>query len=431
MHDDDDDSEDEFDADGIIEGIERSGSRMRMHSRITNHDDDFEYGDEDEDESEDDDSDDEYDDHVVVRGASASQAAASSMVGKGIDLHRKNMSVTMNQAQGDSFGKKKSQVLYNQPFDEVLEASSDTDTESVHSSESERDGAVQQIVEPKEKMPNPGSMSSNVQQQQHRRNTTQDSDDKEESEDDSEDDENDESDEDGDLGRSAGRSIMEYDPNSEEIAKLRVPSEVKSLFSYISAYNAYNIELELRQKPFIPDYIPAVGDLDPFLKIPRPDNNKDFLGLKFLDEPNSMQSDPAVITLNLQYTSRATRAKPVEVVSSIENSEKNPKRIMKWVEDIKQLHLTKPPTTVNYSKPMPDINKLMQAWPSALEEMLSNVELPSAELDIELEDYVRIVCAMLDIPIHNDNLIQSLHMLFTLYVDFTTNQHFGAQINSL
>mgnify|MGYP001797614235 CR=1 FL=1 len=47
----------------------------------------------------------------------------------------------------------------------------------------------------------------------------------------------------------------------------KVSEEVKELFSYIGRYKPHNIELETRLKPFVPEYIPAVGDIDEFLKV--------------------------------------------------------------------------------------------------------------------------------------------------------------------
>jgi hypothetical protein len=41
-----------------------------------------------------------------------------------------------------------------------------------------------------------------------------------------------------------------------------------------------SIELETKLKPFIPDYIPSIGGIDEFIKVPRPDSKPDFLGLK-------------------------------------------------------------------------------------------------------------------------------------------------------
>ncbi|KOO24988.1 intraflagellar transport protein 46-like isoform 1, partial [Chrysochromulina tobinii] len=66
-----------------------------------------------------------------------------------------------------------------------------------------------------------------------------------------------------------------YDP--AKYANLPVSAEIKELFQHITRYKAHNIELETRMRPFIPDYIPAVGDIDPFIKIPRPDGKTDNL----------------------------------------------------------------------------------------------------------------------------------------------------------
>jgi intraflagellar transport protein 46 len=39
------------------------------------------------------------------------------------------------------------------------------------------------------------------------------------------------------------------------------------------------MELEAKLRPFIPEYIPAIGEVDAFLKMPRPDNQPETLGL--------------------------------------------------------------------------------------------------------------------------------------------------------
>lgn len=41
---------------------------------------------------------------------------------------------------------------------------------------------------------------------------------------------------------------------------------------------------------------------------------------------------------------------------------------------------------------MPDIETLMQEWPPEFEEMLKNINLPSADLDCELTEYIDIIC---------------------------------------
>ena len=55
-----------------------------------------------------------------------------------------------------------------------------------------------------------------------------------------------------------------YDPSDYEY--LNVSTEIKDLFNYIVRYTPQTIEIETRFKPFIPEYIPAVGDIDAFIK---------------------------------------------------------------------------------------------------------------------------------------------------------------------
>lgn len=58
--------------------------------------------------------------------------------------------------------------------------------------------------------------------------------------------------------------------------------------------------------------------------------------------------------------------------------------------------------------------------------------LPTADMDMSTEEYARVVCALVDIPVHTGgsaeaapgNLIQSLHLLFSLYMEFKSNAHF-------
>ncbi|GIL78712.1 hypothetical protein Vretimale_387 [Volvox reticuliferus] len=87
--------------------------------------------------------------------------------------------------------------------------------------------------------------------------------------------------------------------NAQEYKHLNVPEDVRELFQYIDGYKPEIVELETKLKPFIPDYIPAVGGIDEFIKVPRPDGKPDYLGLKVLDEPAAEQSDPKAVTSQL------------------------------------------------------------------------------------------------------------------------------------
>jgi len=114
-------------------------------------------------------------------------------------------------------------------------------------------------------------------------------------------------------------------------------------------------------------------------------------------------------------------------VQQVELAEKNPKQISKWITSINDLHRHKPAPTVRYSKPMPDVEALMQIWPAKFEELLESARLPDAELGLELGDLVRVMCGILDIPVYS-SLTESLHVMFTLYSDFKANVHFQQQL---
>lgn len=72
------------------------------------------------------------------------------------------------------------------------------------------------------------------------------------------------------------------------------------------------MNLDFKFKPFVPEYLPAVGDIDAFLKVLPPettlagnkfDSTKPHLGLLVLDEPAANQSDPALLHLRLRSAS--------------------------------------------------------------------------------------------------------------------------------
>ncbi|CAL8105093.1 unnamed protein product [Calicophoron daubneyi] len=238
----------------------------------------------------------------------------------------------------------------------------------------------------------------------------------------SDDDDDGDDDDDDDDDDDNTPEVVEGAYNPADYEHLAVSPEIKELFEYIQRYTPQSIELETHLKPFIPDYIAAVGDIDAFLKVPRPDGKPDNLGLLVLDEPCANQSDPTVLDLQLRALSKQLATKEM-VVRSIENAEREPKAISNWIKSIADLYRAKPPPTVNYVRNMPEISNLMAEWPAAFEEVIRNTRLPCSELDCSLKEYVDIICALLDIPVYN-NRIHSLHLLFSLYLEFKNSQHF-------
>jgi len=160
--------------------------------------------------------------------------------------------------------------------------------------------------------------------------------------------------------------------------------------------------------------------------VPRPDLKEDHLGLKFLDEPSATQSDPTVLELQLRAMSKKQQYGDV-AVRSIENAAKSPALVEKWIANIQDLHRSKPPPQVHYKRNMPDMDALLDIWPMEFEQVLETCKLPSPELDMSLLEYAKTLCAILDIPTY-ENPIESLHMMFTLFMDFRNNPHFQARL---
>ncbi|CAF0821605.1 unnamed protein product [Adineta ricciae] len=218
-----------------------------------------------------------------------------------------------------------------------------------------------------------------------------------------------------------------YDPKMYH--DLPVAPEVKDIFSYIEKYQPQDIVLETKLKPFIPEYVPAIGDIDAFLKVPRPDGKEDNLGLTVLDEPSSRQSDAHVLALQMKYTSKQPIASSLLTnVRSIGNADKSPKAIDEWVHSISKLQKAKTGDTVQYRKPMPNVDDLMQEWPTQFEDLLRETSAPPADIDTDLTTYTDIACALLDIPVY-ESRIQSLHALFSLYLGFKNSEHFKAMMD--
>ena len=72
--------------------------------------------------------------------------------------------------------------------------------------------------------------------------------------------------------------------------------------------------------------------------------------------------------------------------------------------------------------------------------------IPSATLDVSLSEYIRIVCALLDVPIYDTKTtssaskkvapkaqsnatIEALHAVFTLFTAFRASTHFNQPVH--
>lgn len=97
-----------------------------------------------------------------------------------------------------------------------------------------------------------------------------------------------------------------------------------------------------------------------------------------------------------------------------------------------EIHKSKPSPQVHYTKPMPDMEVLMEQWPAEFEEGLKLIDFPSSEIDLNLNEYSRLVCAVMDIPVYdknnkNNSVIEALHCLFSLYQSYNEIPNFSCK----
>ncbi len=79
------------------------------------------------------------------------------------------------------------------------------------------------------------------------------------------------------------------------------------------------------------------------------------------DEPALEPTDPTLLEMKyVQIKKKKVPTKTPMLVRSIEIAEKNPKQIQQWIHNVNELHKSRPPPTVQYTKNMPDIETLLQ-----------------------------------------------------------------------
>ncbi len=76
-----------------------------------------------------------------------------------------------------------------------------------------------------------------------------------------------------------------------------------------------------------------MGEVDAFLKMPKPDGSKEDLGITVLDEPALNNEDKTVLELKYLQIKNIVRAAPIDV-NSIEHADKKPKEISRWINSV-------------------------------------------------------------------------------------------------
>jgi intraflagellar transport protein 46 len=192
----------------------------------------------------------------------------------------------------------------------------------------------------------------------------------------------------------------------------------------IAKFQPPPVDLAPHCKPFLPALVPSIGAIDAFIKVPRPDGEQDTLGLTVLDEPTIGCSDPQILRMQLREKFAVTGPNDSDsYIGFIPAAIRNPKALASFLESYDEISRNRAAPTMNYTYKMPDLGELMQEWSEEMDGALESLPLPTAEMDLSVEEYTRVICALLDIPVKG-NLVESLHVLFSLYQMFKDFGHF-------
>lgn len=214
---------------------------------------------------------------------------------------------------------------------------------------------------------------------------------------------------------------------AEKWKDIDVPSEVKDIFSYILKYSPQHIEPEYYLCPFIPEYVPSVGDVDAFLKVESPNLSQNTrqrelldhlsqMGVSYLDEPSGHQSDPSVLSIKMRSVLTGSGKHSANIKIPIA---KNPKDIDKWINEVEQFHVGQTIVDIQSTK---DVQTLLAEWPISFEKVIQELESKGSDGPEEesLKDYVKSVCQMFGIEIVEETQLQYIIAIKTLFSMYLT-----------
>lgn len=216
----------------------------------------------------------------------------------------------------------------------------------------------------------------------------------------------------------------DYSPRPSDPLPSSTSPELAQIFTLIAKFKPAPLELTSHFKPFLPDLSPAIGSIDAFIKIPRPDGEHDMLGLAVLDEPTIGCSNPQILRMQLRERYGLISSDQGDgYIGFIEDPVKDQKSLESFLESYEEISRNRAAPNMAYSYKMPELEDLMQGWSQEMVQCFDSLPLPKSEIDLSLEDYAKVVCSILDIPVKG-NIIESLHLLFSLYLRFAENPHF-------
>ncbi|XP_034666880.1 intraflagellar transport protein 46 [Drosophila subobscura] len=239
----------------------------------------------------------------------------------------------------------------------------------------------------------------------------------------------------GQGGSGSGqRQEPSFNLTPDKWEQLPLQQDVKDIFPYILKYTPQTIDTPFHLQPFIPEFVPAVGDVDALLKVQAPpllqpqrqrelDEHLERLGLWLLDEPSGTQSEPSLLNMKLRSVLSGSRGRNPRHASSaaLVPTARSAKDIDKWIGEVEQVHMTQ---SMYDAQPRKDIDALLEDWPRSYADAETKDALDDAyrsclQQHLPLADYVRVLCERFGIegPLDSQaDYIHNVQTLFALYL---------------
>lgn len=204
---------------------------------------------------------------------------------------------------------------------------------------------------------------------------------------------------------SAGTSEMKHNPCPFDMPSTINESKDDDSSSYLS--NEYKpIDLKI-ETPL------SIGEIQPYAGVDGIDESFD---LEALDRHQHFSAlSNRVVDDELQLMNKAS---PFTVRSIDAHS--NPDVIDQWIYAVEEGHATAKTKKASATKrELPNVEKLMKPLPKEMEDALNSGEafLPPADIDMSLEDYVRVMCSLFGIPV-KERLVDSIHNMMCLFMEY-------------
>lgn len=207
-------------------------------------------------------------------------------------------------------------------------------------------------------------------------------------------------------------------------------SNISQLFGFVNSYTPITVEIETPFKCFVPSYTPAIGGIDQFIKIPRPDNIEDYLGKVVIDEPALQQSDPALLQLQLRSTTKTAFRDNLIVKKVSPHEPAFGEELDRWIRDLRDVYRSAPKEVgFRPRHKMPSTDQLMQVWSgqleNSLEEDCNGIRFLSENIDLNIYEYAKLLCVLLGIPVRSNSIIDSLFVAMTTLITLEDNEYFS------